>query len=109
MYLQKEGVLVRTAADGENGIAIAMAEDFDVLLMDIQMPVLDGHEATKKLRKLNFTKPIVALTAHAMVEERTKCMASGFNEFLTKPIQRSLLIEVLARYLRPEEVLNSRI
>ena len=76
---------------------------FDVVLMDVQMPILDGHEATKKLRQLKYAQPIIALTAHAMKEEREKCFESGFTEFLTKPIQRALLIEILARYIPTSE------
>ena len=76
-----------------------MTETFDVVLMGVQMPILDGHEATKKLRQLQYSKPIIALTAHAMKEEREKCFESGFTEFLTKPIQKDLLIEVLSRYV----------
>lgn len=98
-YLHKEGALVKTASDGASGVALALSENFDVLLMDIQMPILDGHEAVKKLRHLKYTKPIIALTAHAMKEESEKCFESGFTEFLTKPIKLDLLIEVLVRYV----------
>ena len=99
-YLGEEGAQVKLALDGVQGIELALAEEFDIVLMDIQMPNLDGHEATKKLRKLNYLKPIVALTAYAMKEEQVKCHESGFNEFLTKPIQRELLIERLSHYAR---------
>ncbi len=98
-YLRKEGADVKTASDGQLGLTAALAEDFDVVLMDIQMPVLDGHGATKKLREANYSKPIIALTAHAMKEERIKGLASGFTDFLTKPIQRNLLIEILSQYV----------
>lgn len=102
-YLRKEGAVVTTASDGLQGVTKALAGNFDVVLMDIQMPVLDGHEATKKLRGGHYLKPIIALTAHAMKEERIKGLASGFTDFLTKPIQRSLLIEVLSRYIPTTE------
>ena len=98
-YLNKEGAQVKTASDGASGVELALNEMFDVVLMDIQMPILDGHEASKILRQSKYSGPIIALTAHAMNEERTKCFASGFTEFLTKPIQRDLLIEVLSRYV----------
>ncbi len=101
MYLHNEGAQVKTASDGASGVEFALTEMFDVVLMDVQMPVLDGHEATKKLRQSKYSKPIIALTAHAMKEERAKCFESGFTEFLTKPIQKSLLIEVLSRYVPP--------
>jgi CheY-like chemotaxis protein len=99
LYLGKEGAKVTPATNGAQGVELAMSEKFDVLLMDIQMPVLDGHQATRKLRSLGYRKPIVALTAHAMAEEHEKSKQSGFSEFLTKPIQRQELIEVLARYV----------
>lgn len=99
IYLNKEGAHVKTAGDGAGGVELALSENFDVILMDIQMPILDGHEAVKKLRLLGYTKPIIALTAHAMNEEREKCFESGFTDFLTKPIQLNSMIEVLARYV----------
>ncbi|MFZ3230371.1 MAG: response regulator [Pseudobdellovibrio sp.] len=99
MYLTKEGAHVKTASDGARGAELALVEEFDVILMDIQMPILDGHQATKKLRNHKYAKPIVALTAHAMKEERIRCLESGFTDFLTKPIQRDLLIDVLSRYV----------
>ena len=105
LYLQREGAEVQSASDGAEGVQLALSENFDVLLMDIQMPILDGHEATKKLRLAKYTKPIIALTAHAMKEEHAKCSASGFTEFLTKPIRKDILIEVLSRYV-PTEVFN---
>ncbi len=98
-YLHKEGAQVTMASDGARGVELALSEVFDVVLMDVQMPILDGHDATKKLRQSNYSKPIIALTAHAMVEERAKCFESGFTEFLTKPIKRDLLLEVLSRYI----------
>ncbi|MBC7753792.1 MAG: response regulator [Moraxellaceae bacterium] len=101
MYLHKEGAKVKTASNGAIGVELALTEMFDVVLMDIQMPILDGHEATKKLRQSKYSKPIIALTAHAMKEERAKCLESGFTEFLTKPIQKDLLIAVLSRYVSP--------
>ncbi len=96
--LSKEGAQVKMVSDGAQGVELALNEDFDVMLMDIQMPILDGHEAAKKLRLSKYNGPIIALTAHAMNEERVKCMASGFTEFLSKPIRRDLLIEMMSRY-----------
>ncbi len=106
MYLNNEGALVKSAIDGSQGVEFAMAGNFDVVLMDIQMPILDGHEATQKLRGLKFAKPIIALTAHAMKEERKKCLDSGFTDFLTKPIRKDLLIETLERYMVSSQFLN---
>lgn len=99
MYLTKAGATVTSASNGAQGVEFALADRYDVILMDIQMPVLDGHEATKKLRHLEYFRPIVALTAHAMKEEREKCFDSGFTDFLTKPLQREVLIDVLSRFV----------
>lgn len=66
------------------------------------MPVLDGHGATRQLRKAGYSRPMVALTAHAMIEEREKCMVSGYSEFLSKPIVHSQLIALVAKY-KPTE------
>jgi two-component system, sensor histidine kinase len=98
-YLGNEGAQVTVASDGAQGIELAITGDFDVVLMDIQMPVLDGHGATKKLRQLKYTQPIIALTAHAMKEERARCLESGFTDFLTKPIQKDVLFEILSKYV----------
>jgi CheY-like chemotaxis protein len=68
--------------------------------MDVQMPKMDGHEATRILRKNRYQKPIIALTAHAMKDEKQKCIESGFSGFLSKPIQRKALIEVLENLYR---------
>jgi PAS domain S-box-containing protein len=99
MYLKKTGAQIEIAEDGLDGFEKAMASVPDVVLMDIQMPKLDGHSAMRKLRAAGFSKPIIALTAHAMREERDKCIESGCTDYLTKPIQRDRLIEVLVRYL----------
>ncbi len=100
-YLTKVGAIVKIANDGSHGCDLALLGNFDVVLMDIQMPIMDGHDATKKLRLSQYAKPIIALTAHAMKEERAKCFKSGFTDFLTKPIQKDLLIDVLSRYHSP--------
>ena len=98
-YLRKEGAQIKAASNGAQGVHIALNENFDLVLMDIQMPVLDGYEATKKLRQSHYPKPIIALTAHAMKEERDRCLKSGFTEYLTKPVQKNLLYEVLSKYV----------
>ncbi|MEK6553601.1 MAG: response regulator, partial [Bdellovibrionota bacterium] len=99
IYLQNLGAQINSAYDGREGVESALKNSYDVVLMDVQMPQMDGHQAARKLRSLGYTRPIVALTAHAMSEERAKCLDSGFNDFLTKPIQRDLLVDTLARYI----------
>jgi CheY-like chemotaxis protein len=66
--------------------------------MDIRMPILDGHGATKKLRDAGFAKPIIAFTAHSIRDERDRSFQAGCTDFITKPLEREHLIEVLARY-----------
>lgn len=107
MYLEKEGAEVTMVSDGAQAVKSALTADFDVILMDIQMPILDGHEAAKILRTAKFIKPILALTAHALHEERDRCFASGFTDFLTKPIKRSALIEVLTKYVPGNDITSS--
>lgn len=98
--LKQAGADVLVAGNGQ--IAIDKVHDaciggdlFDVILMDMQMPILDGYEATRQLRQKDYTGPIIALTAHAMAEDRQKCLAAGCDDFATKPIDRSKLIAML--------------
>ncbi len=93
--LAKTGAKISLANNGSEGVKFAQAHAYNVILMDIQMPVMDGHDAVKMLRSKGNTGPIVALTAHAMKEERERAIDSGFSHFLTKPIHRKSLLELL--------------
>ncbi len=96
--LTKRGALVEFASDGEEGVLKALHHFYHVVLMDIQMPKLDGYGATKKLRKAGYKQPIIALTAHAMEEERLKTKEVGCNGHITKPLDIPLLISTLSSF-----------
>lgn len=98
ILLKKMGAEIDLASDGREGVANALSNDYDIVLMDVQMPFMDGHEATRTLRAKGYTAPIIALTAHAMKEERDRTIASGFSDFLSKPIDRAHLVRVLSEY-----------
>ena len=103
--LKHLGAQVEVACDGQEAVTKAMAQEFDVILMDIQMPGLYGYEATDHLRARGYEKPIIALTAHAMKEERQRSLRSGFNDYVTKPIDREELISSLIRVSGKEKLL----
>ena len=92
---------VIAATDGQAGITAAERERPDLILMDLSLPVIDGWEATRRLKAHTDLKtiPIIALTAHAMRGDEAKARASGCDDFLTKPIDEALLFEMLNRYL----------
>jgi CheY-like chemotaxis protein len=92
---------VVAAPDGEQGCAMALSERPDVILMDLEMPVVDGWEATRRLKDDPQTRdiPIIALSAHALAGEREKALGAGCDEFDTKPIEFERLVATLRRVL----------
>ena len=96
--LQTIGAETFEAENGESGSAMALNNEYDVILMDLQMPVMDGREATTALRKRGLKTPIIALTAHALKDERTKALSEGFSEYLTKPINREMLVSTINKF-----------
>jgi len=97
--LSAAGANVTLANDGEQGVEKALAQSFDIVLMDLQMPVMDGKSACQFLRKRQYLKPIIAITAHAMREERERCLALGFSEYVTKPVRVDRLIATIKHTL----------
>ncbi|MDD3609627.1 MAG: response regulator [Halothiobacillaceae bacterium] len=99
--LESAGMRVDVAADGEQGVAAARAGDYDVILMDMQMPVMDGIAATRALRaEPRFADlPIIAMTANAMVEDVRRCLEAGMNDHIAKPIDVPHLFDTLARWV----------
>ncbi len=96
IYLNNAGAAAKTAENGEEAVEFAMRENFDLILMDIQMPKKDGNKAMAELVNLGYRKPVIALTAHAMADERKYSLAHGFVDYLTKPIDKELLIGRIA-------------
>lgn len=101
--LKKAGAEVTVCENGQLGFDEAMRcwreeTPFDVILMDMQMPVLDGYQATTMLRDEGYERPIIALTAHAMAHDRQRCLDAGCDEYNTKPIDRKKLIELVGEY-----------
>jgi len=94
--LADRGATVDLAVNGAEAIDKALRGDHDLILMDISMPVVDGYTATARLRESGFQRPIVALTAHAMPEVRTKCLTVGCNEHMAKPIDSNKLSIMIA-------------
>ena len=99
MYLKSMEAEVKIVSNGKEAIDAVSTGSFDLILMDMQMPVMDGIEAVTRLRESGYEGAIAALTANAMKEDRLRCMAAGCNDFVTKPINRTDLIAVVAKYL----------
>jgi len=93
--------------NGTEAISKAESETFDMILMDVHMPNMNGFKATKVLRKRGIETPIVALTANVMTGDRQKCIDAGCTDYISKPIDRLKLAEVFAKYLRSKQVTNS--
>ena len=99
LLLKRMGVEFDIANNGKEAITKAETGDFDVILMDVQMPVMDGLTATQILRQEGYAKPIVALTANAMQQEKQDCLDAGCDDVCTKPIDHAAFSKVLSRYL----------
>ncbi len=102
--LRKAGAQVEIAQNGQVALERVLAaqkagQPFDLILMDIQMPVMDGYEATRRLREAGYSAPIVALTAHALAGDRANCLAAGCTDYVTKPIEKAPFLALLAHYL----------
>ena len=112
--LESEGLVVDTAVNGREAVdkvvaAVGANSLYDAVLMDIQMPEMDGYEATHRIRadKRLTALPIIAMTAHAMLEERERCLAAGLNDHVAKPIDPDALYHTLKRWLRPSEPITT--
>jgi PAS domain S-box-containing protein len=101
--LLMNGLEVKTATDGKEALSLLACEDFDGVLMDIQMPVMDGYEATRKIREQDCFKelPIIAMTANAMASDREKVLAVGMNDHIAKPINPDSMFFIMAKWITP--------
>jgi signal transduction histidine kinase/HPt (histidine-containing phosphotransfer) domain-containing protein/FixJ family two-component response regulator len=99
LVLADLGLTSVTAVHGKDGLDKALAAHFDIVLMDVQMPVMDGYTAVSAMRKAGLEQPIVALTAHAMKGIETRCLEAGYSHYMTKPIDINALIKLLAGLL----------
>jgi signal transduction histidine kinase/CheY-like chemotaxis protein len=102
LLLTTAGATVVCAENGQKGVWAAMQEHFDLILMDMQMPVMDGYTAARTLRSAGYTLPIIALTAHAMRDDQEKCLAAGCSDYLTKPVVIDQLFEKVRSAIRSE-------
>jgi CheY-like chemotaxis protein len=100
IFLSRASATVDIASDGDRGVAMALSGNYDLILMDVQMPVMDGITAVRILRSKGVDLPIIALTAHAMKEERVRCLEAGYTDFLSKPAQRADLIDLILQYIK---------
>jgi CheY-like chemotaxis protein len=96
LLLMRRGAEVAMAEHGEIALQLAEEREFDVVIMDMQMPIMDGYTAARRLRERDFTGPIIALTAHAMKGDREKCHEAGCSDYLSKPIDADTLIAKVA-------------
>ena len=100
---RKAGAEVQVVENGQMALDRACAEEFDLILMDMAMPLMDGYTAARSLRELGIDVPIVALTAHALAGERERCLEAGCNDYLTKPIDRADLLASIRALLESRE------
>ena len=106
MYVGKTGAKLDIVENGREGVDKALANDYDLVIMDMQMPVLDGLEAIKLLRESGYTKPVISLTANAMLSNRDKCLAAGASDYLVKPLDLAKFFDTLNKYLADAEPIS---
>ena len=96
LLLQRAGYAVDAVWDGYQAVEACSSQDYDMVLMDCQMPQMDGLEATRQIRKLEKQQPtIIAVTAHGLADDRKKCLDSGMDDYLSKPYHREQLLKMV--------------
>jgi signal transduction histidine kinase/CheY-like chemotaxis protein len=104
VLLNRMGLDVTIAPDGEQALQTALSEEFDIILMDIQMPKMNGFDVTRQLKNKGITTPVIALTAKAMKGDKQKCLEAGCDDYMCKPIDRDRLQKILCKHLSAEKI-----
>lgn len=110
--LGQAGMTVEIAGNGEEAVSlVASSDSFDAILMDLQMPVMDGYEATRLIRQMRSAQhiPIIAITAHALAEERARCLASGMIAHVSKPINPDEFFKTLVQWIKPKKTIRAAV
>lgn len=107
LLMKKVGVDLDIVGNGQQAVKAAIESEYDLVFMDIQMPVMDGLTAMQELQKQEYNQPVVAMTANAMQKDRDECKEAGFSSFISKPINRNDLYLVLMQYLKPSKTTGS--
>lgn len=101
LILQRAGFDIDLVADGSEALSRHQADPYDLILMDCQMPTMDGFEASRQIRRLGTKQPaIIAVTANALVGEREKCFEAGMDDYLSKPFQAEQLVGVVKKWMQ---------
>ena len=104
LILQRAGFTIDLVADGNEALEAHRAQPYDVILMDCQMPTMDGFEASRQIRRLEQPQPvIIAVTANALVGERERCLKAGMDDYLSKPFQAEQLVAVVRKWVEARQ------
>jgi CheY-like chemotaxis protein len=99
LILQRAGFDIDVASDGNEALAAHRMQPYDLILMDCQMPTMDGFEASRQIRRLELKQPvIIAVTANALLGERERCLEAGMDDYLSKPFQADQLVSVVKKW-----------
>jgi CheY-like chemotaxis protein len=103
LILQRAGFVIDVVSDGHEAVQAHAANPYDLILMDCQMPAMDGFEASRRIRSLQSKQPvIIAVTANALIGERERCLRAGMDDYLSKPFQAEQLVAVVKKWTSPD-------